>query len=137
MCSNPYASPFCSVGLQADTVDASTCPPEGGRYIDQNQVLMQILHPPKKSHAGRQKRKKPQSDRALRLFTNETGKLKLYAFGFFQWRRHLQPRLRKGLDQGVFHRFGGGVSCGGEFADEEEFGSLEHFLFAERERLCP
>src|SRR6267154_1393658 len=43
MCSNPYASPFCSVGLQADTVDSSTCPPEGGRYIDQNQVLTQTL----------------------------------------------------------------------------------------------
>src|SRR5216684_6759869 len=43
MCSNPYASPFCSVGLQADTLDASTCPPEGGRYIDQNQVLTQPL----------------------------------------------------------------------------------------------
>ena len=30
---------FCSVGLQADTVDSSTCPPKGGRYIDQNPVL--------------------------------------------------------------------------------------------------
>ena len=26
---------LCSVGLQADTVDSSTCPPEGARYIDQ------------------------------------------------------------------------------------------------------
>src|SRR5260370_145163 len=36
---------FCSVGLQANTVDSSTCPPEGGRYIDQNQVLTQTLKP--------------------------------------------------------------------------------------------
>src|SRR5450759_3259086 len=37
---NPLANvqfSFCSVGLQADTVDAGTCPPEGGRYIDQDQ----------------------------------------------------------------------------------------------------
>ena len=31
--------------------------------------------------------------------------------------------------------FGGGVSGGGEFADEEEFGPFQHFLFAEGKRL--
>src|SRR5260370_22142743 len=25
--------PFCGAGLQADTVDSRTCPPEGGRYM--------------------------------------------------------------------------------------------------------
>src|SRR6266851_8930081 len=45
LCDNLCAKRFCSVGLQADTVDASTCPPEGGRYIDQNQVLTQSLKP--------------------------------------------------------------------------------------------
>src|SRR5882762_4089612 len=30
---------FCSVGLQADIVDASTCPPEGGRHKDQARAL--------------------------------------------------------------------------------------------------
>ncbi len=39
------AKRFCSVGLQADTVDSSTCPPEGGRYIDQKLVLTQTLQP--------------------------------------------------------------------------------------------
>jgi len=34
---------FCSVGLQADTVDSSTCPPKGGRYIDRNRVLTLTL----------------------------------------------------------------------------------------------
>ncbi len=45
LCDNLCAKHFCSVGLQADTVDSSTCPPEGGRYIDQNQVLTQTLKP--------------------------------------------------------------------------------------------
>ena len=40
---NLCAKRSCSVGLQADTVDSSTCPPEGGRYTDQNQVLTQTL----------------------------------------------------------------------------------------------
>src|SRR5712691_12910180 len=79
---------------------------------------------------------KPKESHAGRPFTHEIANLELYAFGFLQWRRHLQPSFRKGLDQGVFHRLGGGVSCGGEFTDEEKFGSLEHFLFAEGERLC-
>src|SRR5713101_3550881 len=39
LCENPCAKRFCSVGLQADTLDSSSCPPEGGRYIIQNQVL--------------------------------------------------------------------------------------------------
>src|SRR5712671_6530074 len=45
LCDNLCAKRFCSVGLQGDTVDSSTCPPEGGRYIDQNQVLTQTLQP--------------------------------------------------------------------------------------------
>jgi hypothetical protein len=31
---------YCSVGLQADTVDASTRPPEGGRYIDSKALFL-------------------------------------------------------------------------------------------------
>jgi len=45
LCDNPYVKRFYSVGLQADIVDASACPPKGGRYIDQNQVFTQILKP--------------------------------------------------------------------------------------------
>src|SRR6266704_1514674 len=41
LCENPCAKRFCSVGLQADTLDSSTCPPEGGRYIAKNQFLTQ------------------------------------------------------------------------------------------------
>ncbi len=33
----------CSVGLQADTLDSSACPPEGGRYREQNLVAMPSL----------------------------------------------------------------------------------------------
>ena len=49
-CDNLCAKRFCSVGLQADTVDSSTCPPERGRYIDQNQVLTKT---PKPGHPRR------------------------------------------------------------------------------------
>ena len=45
LCDNPHVKRFCSVGLQADIVDASACPPEGGRYMDQNQVFTQTLMP--------------------------------------------------------------------------------------------
>ena len=34
---------FCSVGLQADTLDSSMCPPEGGRYREQNLVAIPSL----------------------------------------------------------------------------------------------
>src|SRR5258708_38411331 len=50
LCDNLCAKRFCSVGLQADTVDSSTCPPDGGRYIDQNQVLTKT---PKPGHPRR------------------------------------------------------------------------------------
>jgi hypothetical protein len=40
-CDHPRANRFCSVGLQADTMDSSTCPPEGGRSIDEERVLTQ------------------------------------------------------------------------------------------------
>ena len=52
LCENLCAKRICSVGLQADTVDSSTCPPEGGRYIDQNQVLTQTLKPGISSRYG-------------------------------------------------------------------------------------
>src|SRR2546430_8406925 len=35
VCDNRCAKRFCSVGLEADMVDSSSCPPEGGRYIEQ------------------------------------------------------------------------------------------------------
>src|SRR5713101_9176573 len=53
LCDNLCAKRFCSVGLQADTVDASTCTPEGGRYIDQNQVRTQTLKPRPPKHHNR------------------------------------------------------------------------------------
>src|SRR6266478_4753952 len=34
---------FCSVGLQADTLDSSMCPPEGGRYREQDLVAIPSL----------------------------------------------------------------------------------------------
>src|ERR1019366_1175868 len=37
---------FCSVGLQADILDSSTCPPEGGRYSRRNQLPHRLLKPP-------------------------------------------------------------------------------------------
>ena len=40
---NPCAKRFCGVGLQADTVDARTYPPEGGRYIIRTRVLAKTL----------------------------------------------------------------------------------------------
>jgi len=67
--------------------------------------------------------------------SNEKFKLKLDAFSLLERRRHLQARLGQGLDKGVFHVFGGGVSGGGEFTDEEEFGPFQHLLFPEGERL--
>src|SRR6267378_3106889 len=86
---------FCSVGLQADIVDSSRCPPEGGRYGGQNGVLTHALGTFGTATAARQKSKKPQSDHALRLFTNESRNLELYTFGFFQRRRHLQSGFRE------------------------------------------
>jgi hypothetical protein len=43
MCGNSCVKRFCSVGLQADTVDSRTCPPEGGRYTKQNRATVQVL----------------------------------------------------------------------------------------------
>jgi hypothetical protein len=42
----------------------------------------------------------------------------------------------QGLDDRGFGVLRGGVAGGGHFADEEILGALEHFLFAERERLA-
>jgi len=64
LCDILCAKRFCSVGLQPDTVDASTCPPEGGRYIDQNQVLTQTLKP------GHPRRSENASRGAMNLRTN-------------------------------------------------------------------
>ena len=33
----------CSAHLEAGTLESSTCPPEGGRYINQKQVLTHTL----------------------------------------------------------------------------------------------
>jgi hypothetical protein len=53
LCENSLRERFCSVDLQADIVDASTCPPEGGRYICQNPVLTRTPQSlDRKSHAG-------------------------------------------------------------------------------------
>ena len=92
---NTFVKCFCSVGLQADTVESRRCPPEGGRYRCQNRVLTHALGTIGNATAAKQKSKKPQSDHALRLFTIETRNLELYAFGFFQRRRHLQSRFRE------------------------------------------
>src|SRR5579862_203406 len=86
------------------------------------------------------KRKKPQGVTALELFSNLEKReldLELDALGLFDWRRHLQTRFCQRLDQCVFYVFSGGVSGGCEFTDEEEFGSFQHFLFAEGKRLGP
>src|SRR5258706_15878362 len=110
----------------------------GGGDCDPNENAWgRRLGSPETATAAAQKRKKPQSAIALRLFRNENRKLKLDALGLFQWRWHLQTSLRERLDQGVFHCFGRGIPGGSEFTDEEELGSLEHFLFSEGERLCP
>ena len=39
LCENSLRERFCSVDLQADIVDASTYPPEGGHYKDQARAL--------------------------------------------------------------------------------------------------
>src|SRR5882762_1911515 len=39
VCDNRCAKRFCSVGLEADMVDSSSCPPEGGRYIEQKKYF--------------------------------------------------------------------------------------------------
>ena len=81
-------------------------------------------------------KEKASRHRGLEAFEKiEKVPLELDRLGFFQGRWHLQPRFRQRLDQCVFHGFRGGISCGGEFADEEEFGPFEHFLFAELKRL--
>jgi len=38
---------FCNARLQAGTLESSRCPPEGGRYMNQNLVFKQTLQPPK------------------------------------------------------------------------------------------
>ena len=82
------------------------------------------------------KKKKPQGVAALRLLEKiEKVRLKFDSFGFFQGRRHCSRALASDLIKCVFHGFRGGISCGGEFADEEEFGPFEHFFFAGRKRL--
>jgi hypothetical protein len=36
---------FCSARLRADNLESSRCPPEGGRYMNQNRVLTRTLRP--------------------------------------------------------------------------------------------
>ncbi len=52
----PKPETRCRVGLQADTVDASTCPPEGGRYIHQNQAKRITRGEAEKEKAPKQSR---------------------------------------------------------------------------------
>src|SRR5467141_1246328 len=63
LCENSLRGRFCSVGLQADIVDASTCPPEGGRYIFQNPALTRTLKPGPPSRI-----KIPRAGRGIRGF---------------------------------------------------------------------
>jgi hypothetical protein len=42
---NLIVAHFCSARLQAGILESSRCPPEGGRYINQNGVLTQTLEP--------------------------------------------------------------------------------------------
>ncbi len=43
LCDNLCAERFCSAGLQAETLDSSPCPPEGGRYSRQDRTVTQAL----------------------------------------------------------------------------------------------
>ncbi len=40
---NQESARSCSARLQAGTLESSTCPPEGGRYINQKRVLTHTL----------------------------------------------------------------------------------------------
>jgi len=45
LCENSRLPRFCSARLQAGTLESTRCPPEGGRYMNQNRVRTQILKP--------------------------------------------------------------------------------------------
>jgi len=45
LCDNSKLTCFCSARLQAGILKSSRCPPEGGRYMNQNRVLIQALQP--------------------------------------------------------------------------------------------
>src|SRR5580704_2665036 len=45
LCENSKLPRFCSARLQAGTLDSSRCPPEGGRYMNQNRVRTRTLRP--------------------------------------------------------------------------------------------
>src|SRR6185437_5575667 len=57
-------------------------------------------------------------------------------FKLFSHDGELKLGLGEGLHDDSFGAFGAGVSRGGHFADQEVLRALEHFLFAERERLA-
>jgi hypothetical protein len=57
-------------------------------------------------------------------------------FELFGHNGELKLGLGEGLHDDSFGAFGGGVSRGGHFADQEVLCALEHFLFAERERFA-
>lgn len=57
-------------------------------------------------------------------------------FELFRHDGELKLGLGKGLDDDGFGAFGGGVSRGGHFADQEVLRAFEHLLFTERERLA-
>jgi len=42
-CENMKLARFCGARLQAGTLESSRCPPEGGRYMDQNRILTQTF----------------------------------------------------------------------------------------------
>jgi hypothetical protein len=74
------------------------------------------------AEAARRGRKRCRSSKGLFEFFGEDGELEL---GFGQ-----------GLDDDGFGAFGGGVTRGGHFADQEVLRAFEHFLFAEGKRLA-
>ena len=45
LCENSKLPRFCSARLQAGTLESSTCPPEGGRYMNRNRDRTRTLQP--------------------------------------------------------------------------------------------
>ena len=75
---------------------------------------------------------------AARGKNQRPGKLKSYEelIEFLGQHRELQLGLGQRLDHDGFRAFGGSVARGSHFAHQEILGALEHFLFAEGERLA-
>jgi hypothetical protein len=75
---------------------------------------------------------------AARGKNQRPGKLKSYEalVEFLGQHRELQFGLGQRLDHDGFRAFGGSVACRSHLAHQEILGALEHFLFAEGERLA-